>query len=112
MVSRKGIFAVVFCLVGASLALAAPDYQVEIDLQQQMAFLIRGRQLVLASPISSGRAGHITETGAFKIIEKERNHFSTIYGKIVDGSGHTIVGDADADMHVPRGAKFVPAPMR
>ncbi|MDQ6939484.1 MAG: L,D-transpeptidase [Verrucomicrobiota bacterium] len=111
MVLRKGIFALIFCL-GASLAFAAPDYQIEIDLQQQMAYLIRGRQLVLASPISSGRAGHITETGTFKIIEKERNHFSTMYGKIVDASGHTIVGDADADMHVPRGAKFVPAPMR
>jgi len=42
---------------------AAPGYQVEIDLQQQMAYLIRGRRLVLSSPISSGRSGHLTEAG-------------------------------------------------
>ena len=67
---------------------------------------------MMQSPISSGRYGHLTETGDFKIIEKERNHFSSMYGKIVDAEGNTIVADADADMKVPRGGRFVPAPMR
>ena len=93
-------------------AFAETPFSVELDLQQQRAYLIRGRQLVMESPISSGRYGHLTETGEFKIIEKERNHFSSIYGKIVDARGNTIVADADADMKVPRGGKFVPAPMR
>ena len=91
---------------------AETDNSVEIDLQQQTAYLLRGRQVVLTSPLSTGRSGHLTETGSFKIIEKERNHFSTLYGKIVDASGRTVVTDADADMHVPRGGKFIPAPMR
>ena len=94
-----------------SSTLCAQGVQVEIDLQQQRAYLIRGRQLLLESPISSGRFGHLTETGSFKVIEKERNHYSTIYGKIVDGYGRTVVADADVDMKVPRGCKFVPAPM-
>jgi hypothetical protein len=109
---RKGIFAGVLFFAGAQFALSAPGYSVEIDLQQQMAYLIRGRQLVLSSPISTGRSGHLTETGAFKIIDKERNHFSSMYGKIVDANGRTVVSDADADMRVPRGGKFIPAPMR
>ena len=87
-------------------------YRVELDLGQQTAYLIRGRQVVLESPISSGRYGHLTETGSFKIIEKERNHYSSMYGKIVDAAGNTIVADADADMKIPRGGKFIPAPMR
>ena len=66
---------------------------------------------VLASPISSGRYGHLTEGGSFKVIEKERNHYSSIYGKIVDASGRTVVADADVDMKVPSGCRFVPAPM-
>jgi L,D-transpeptidase catalytic domain len=86
-------------------------FSVEIDLQQQTAYLIRGRRVVIASPISSGRYGHLTETGSFKVIEKERNHHSSIYGKIVDASGRTVVTDADADMRVPPGGKFIPAPM-
>jgi L,D-transpeptidase catalytic domain len=84
---------------------------VEIDLQRQTAYLVEGRRLLLQSPISSGRYGHLTQTGAFKVIEKERRHYSSIYGKIVDASGHTIVADADVDMKVSRGCKFVPAPM-
>ena len=65
----------------------------------------------MQSPISSGRYGHLTETGSFKVIEKERNHHSSIYGKIVDSYGQTVIADADVDMRVPRGCKFVPAPM-
>ena len=108
----KGIFLAALFLAGAGAAGAQSGYSVEIDLEQQTAYLIRGRRIVLASPISSGRSGHLTETGSFKIIEKERNHFSSLYGQIVDRNGRTVVADADADMAVPRGGKFLAAPMR
>lgn len=84
---------------------------VEIDLQAQMAYLLQGGRAVLASPIASGRYGHLTPTGSFKVLEKERNHYSSMYGKIVDAHGNTIVADADIDVKVPRGGKFIPAPM-
>lgn len=108
----RGIFWLALLIAGAQSGRAELGYSVEIDLEQQTAYLIRGRRIVLASPISSGRSGHRTEPGAFKIIEKERNHFSSLYGKIVDRNGRTVVADADADMPVPRGGKFLPAPMR
>ena len=107
------VSAIVLCVGGiVSAQESGSPYRVELDLGQQTAYLIRGRQVVLQSPISSGRYGHLTETGSFKIIEKERNHYSSMYGKIVDADGNTVVADADADMKVPRGGKFVPAPMR
>jgi lipoprotein-anchoring transpeptidase ErfK/SrfK len=84
---------------------------VEIDLQEQTAYLLRNGRLVLATPISSGRYGHLTKNGSFKVLEKERSHYSSMYGKIVDARGNTIVADADAEMRVPRGGKFIPAPM-
>ncbi len=86
--------------------------RVEIDLEEQRAYLLQGRRVLLVTPISSGRAGHFTDAGSYKVIEKERNHFSSIYGKIVDASGSTVIADADKDMRVPRGGKFIPAPMR
>ncbi|HEX8489854.1 MAG TPA: L,D-transpeptidase [Chthoniobacterales bacterium] len=107
----RGIFLVALAVACAGSAQAAPGYSVEIDLEQQTAYLIHGRRIVLATPISSGRAGHFTDTGSFKITEKERRHFSSLYGKIVDARGRTVVADADADMRVPRGGKFIPAPM-
>jgi lipoprotein-anchoring transpeptidase ErfK/SrfK len=97
-------------LVLAATSLGAQT-SVEIDLEEQAAYLVRNGRVVLASPISSGRYGHLTQRGAFKILEKEPTHYSSMYGKIVDARGNTVVADADADMPVPRGGKFIPAPM-
>src|SRR5438045_9556286 len=104
-----GILLLSLASVGAA---EGNPFAVDMDLQQQTSFLIRGRGLVLESPISSGRYGHLTQTGSFKVLEKEVNHYSSIYGKIVDANGKTVVTDADVDMKVPRGDKFIPAPMR
>ena len=98
-------------LVGVVTSLHAQT-AVEIDLRDQMAYLIRNGQVALATPIASGRYGHLTPTGSFTILDKEMNHYSSMYGKIVDRYGRTVVADADADMRVPAGGKFVPAPMR
>ena len=87
------------------------DTSVEIDLQEQMAYFLQNGRPVLASPVSSGRYGHLTRNGSFKVLEKERTHYSSMYGKIVDAYGNTVLADADADMRVPRGGKFIPAPM-
>jgi lipoprotein-anchoring transpeptidase ErfK/SrfK len=102
---------ILFSIATISSAQNENPYRVEVDLGRQTAYLLRGRHVVMQSPISSGRYGHLTETGSFKVIEKERNHHSSIYGKIVDPSGRTVIADADVDMRVPRGCRFVPAPM-
>jgi lipoprotein-anchoring transpeptidase ErfK/SrfK len=108
-------FFLVIALVCATTTASAQSparFAIEIDLQDQTAYLVRNGRTVLSTPISSGRYGHLTETGDFKVVEKELNHFSNIYGKIVDARGRTLVSDADVDMPVPRGGKFIPAPMR
>ena len=98
-------------VLASSVLAQTPSTSIEIDLRDQKAYLIRNGRAVLATPISSGRDGHLTDTGSFKVMEKERNHHSTLYGRIEDARGNTIVPDADSDMPVPRGARFVPAPM-
>jgi hypothetical protein len=97
--------------IASGFAQSENPFRVEIDLQLQTAYLIEGRHVVLESPISSGRYGHLTQTGSFKVVEKEKNHSSSMYGKIVDASGRAVVSDADVDMPVPPGGKFIPAPM-
>jgi hypothetical protein len=84
---------------------------IEIDLKAQRAYLLRNHHVVRNSPISSGRAGFRTPSGHFKVIEKDRTHTSSIYGKIVDRHGRTLVADADIDMRRPPGSRFVRAPM-
>jgi lipoprotein-anchoring transpeptidase ErfK/SrfK len=105
---RIAIALSIFVCVASSLR---AQTSVEIDLEEQTAYLLQRGRVVLASPISSGRYGHLTERGPFKVLEKERTHYSSMYGKIVDARGNTIVADADADMAVPPGGKFIPAPM-
>src|SRR3954471_23908201 len=73
---KRWLLIALFLIVGAAASHAQSAYSVEIDLEEQTAHLLRGRQVVLSSPISTGRSGHLTQTGSFKIIEKERNHFS------------------------------------
>ncbi len=77
------------------------ETSVEIDLQEQRAYLLQNGRPVLASPISSGRYGHLTRTGSFTVLDKERSHHSSMYGKIVDASGNTAVADADAESKTP-----------
>src|SRR5947208_16827367 len=94
-----------FC---ASVLLRA-ETSVEIDLQEQMAYLLQDGRPVLASPVSSGRYGHLTRTGSFKVLLKERSNYSTLYGKIADASRNIAVADADAHVSIPRGGKVIPA---
>ena len=111
--SRRNLITLLTAALASSGAFAqAPATAVEIDLQEQTAYLIRDGRAVLSSPICSGRDGHLTETGSFKVLEKERSHVSTLYGTIVDGRGNIVVAEADGDMSVPPGCRFVQSPMR
>lgn len=90
-----------------------PRTSIEIDLQEQKAYLLRDGRKIAESPISSGRSGHLTPRGNFAVSQKDVNHKSSLYGKIVDKStGRVVVAGADSSMAVPRGCKFVPAPMK
>jgi len=93
------------------LAGAQAQYSVQIDLGDQKAYLLYNERAIMESPISSGRYGHLTPDGTFTITEKDINHVSSIYGRIVDGYGRTVVSDADVDMPVGYGTRFVNAPM-
>lgn len=90
---------------------AFAQYSIQIDLSDQKAYLLYNGRAVMESPICSGRAGHATPTGNFQIMQKDLNHVSSIYGKIVDRSGQTVVADADVDMRKPPGTRFANAPM-
>ena len=104
-----------FCALFFTATLAAraagPDIAIEIDLTAQKARLLHDGGVVYESPISSGRAGHRTPTGSFAVLQKDEDHLSTLYGMIVDAGGRTVVPGADCSMAVPRGGRFVPAPM-
>jgi lipoprotein-anchoring transpeptidase ErfK/SrfK len=84
---------------------------VVVDLTAQQALLYAGGQVVLTAPISTGREGYNTRTGRYKIIQKDIDHRSSIYGEYVQ-DGVVIKADADVQKDPkPRGAEFIGAPM-
>ena len=85
---------------------------VAIDLSDQAAYINRGSVEIGRSRVATGKAGHRTPTGTFKISEKTIDKRSNLYGRIHNAGGTVINYDADSRKDsVPSGGKFVGAAM-
>lgn len=83
-----------------------------VDLGEQEAYLYRGKHRTATSRISSGREGYRTPTGRFRVIRKDEDHRSSLYGDYVDGSGRVVKANVDSRKdRKPKGARFVGAAM-
>src|SRR6266481_1312462 len=105
-------FLFVCVMLGCLSRVTFAQYSVQLDRTEQKAYLLYHDRSVMESPICSGRPGHLTPTGTFHITNKDLNHVSSIYGRIVDRWKRTVVADADVDMPTPAGTRFINAPMR
>jgi lipoprotein-anchoring transpeptidase ErfK/SrfK len=86
---------------------------VVVSLPKQRAYLMTGEQIVIDSPISSGKRGHTSPTGHFSVLEKDPNHHSSIYGDFVDGSGRIVRAGVSAKIDAaPSGTHFAGATMK
>ena len=64
---------------------------IRISLAEQRAYFYKGGELVGISAISTGREGFGTTTGSYKIIQKDRDHHSNLYGDYIDAQTREIV---------------------
>lgn len=84
-----------------------------IRISEQHAYFYKANQLVGVSSLSTGREGHNTPTGNFRVIKKDKNHVSSRYGDYIDAQTGAIV-QKDIDRFkdpVPKGAKYDGAKM-
>jgi len=51
-----------------------------VSLNKQRVDIYRGMTLISSSPVSTGKRGHATKAGVFSILEKQRHHYSNLYG--------------------------------
>lgn len=91
-----------------------PDQsRVVVSISKQRAYLLRGDELAIDSPISSGKRAGMTPTGRFSVMEKDMNHRSNIYGDFKDRAGRTVRGGVSVRIDsAPSGTRFVGAPMK
>jgi hypothetical protein len=50
-----------------------------VSLTEQKAYVYRNGILIGATTVSTGRPGHVTPTGVFTVLQKQKEHRSTIY---------------------------------
>ena len=85
---------------------------ITISLREQRAYFYKSGVLVGVSQLSTGREGLNTPTGTFKIIQKDKDHFSTLFGDYVDSSGKVVVANIDVKKDPkPPGTHFQGTPM-
>ena len=87
------------------------ELSVEVDLSSQIATYRRGERTVGWSYVASGKEGHSTKPGNYKITEKMELKHSDRYGWIADAAGNVTNGDAKPTTPVPEGQFYHPAPM-
>ncbi len=87
------------------------DKVIVIDTALQQAKYYVGNRQVGMSAISSGKAGHITPKGTFKVLSKDADHRSSSYGSIVDAYGNVLISNYEQGMTIPEGGIYEGAPM-
>jgi len=84
---------------------------VRISLADQIAEFERGGREIGWCYVATGKQGHETSPGSYRISEKIEDKYSTHYGMIEDEFGNVVDGDASPGDRVPPGMVYLPAPM-
>ena len=85
---------------------------IAIILGEQRAHFFKGQTEVGQATISSGKKGFETPTGDFKLIQRDKNHVSNLYGEFVDATGVVVKTNVDITKEKPpEGASFQGAKM-
>ena len=94
------------------MAKATPKSPIHICLEQQRGRLYVDGQVAADWPVSTGKEGTETPVGTFRIKEKKKKHFSSLWGTIVDENDICVVESADSRKdRVPAGGEFLGAKM-
>jgi lipoprotein-anchoring transpeptidase ErfK/SrfK len=85
---------------------------ITISLSEQIARIRIGGRYAGWMTVATGKPGHRTPTGKFRVTEKLVEKYSSHYGFLVDADGHMVKPDADARRdRPPPGGHFEHAPM-
>ena len=69
---------------------------IKISVEDQRACFYKGNQIVGVSAVSTGREGYDTHPGKFRVMDKDIDHTSSLYGDYVDQDGHVVVQNVEA----------------
>lgn len=91
---------------------ATPQCPIHICLEQQRGRIYVENRVAADWPVSTGKPGKETPTGTFTVKQKQKKHFSSTWGTIVDKDDICVVESANAHKDkVPPGGEFLGAKM-
>lgn len=91
---------------------ASGSPSIKISLAEQRAYFYKSGVLVGVSQLSTGREGLNTPTGNYKIIQKDKDHVSSLFGDYVDAAGNVVKANVDIKKDPkPPGTHFKGTPM-
>ncbi len=85
---------------------------IRISLLEQRAYFFKDGQLVGISQLSTGREGKDTPVGKFKVLDRDIDHASSLYGDYVDAADNVVVPNVERGKDpMPPGTHYKGAPM-
>ena len=92
--------------------LSPENASIVVSLGRQRVYVMAGPEVAIDSPISSGKRAGMTPTGNFTIVQKDKDHRSTVYGNYVDSRGRVVRAGVSLKIDsAPSGTHFEGAPM-
>ena len=89
------------------------NVRIVVSIPKQRAYLMAGDQIAIDAPISSGKRGHESPRGHLRVLEKDPNHHSSLYGDFVDGRGRVVRAGVSAHIDsAASGTHFAGAAMK
>lgn len=87
---------------------------VVISIAKQRAWVMFGDSMTyIDTPISSGKRTGMTPTGKFTVMQKDKDHRSSVYGDFVDKRGRIVRRGVSTKIDsAPGGTRYVGAPMK
>lgn len=86
--------------------------RIYVSLGKQRAYLLVGDEVAIDTPISSGKRAGMTPKGSFTVLEKDKDHRSSVYGNFVNSRGQIVRAGVSTKIDsAPSGTRYVGAPM-
>lgn len=83
---------------------ASGPAKIVVSVSKQRAYFFKGKNVVGESTVSTGKPGFSTPPGHYRVVWKDKEHISTVFGDYVDDFGNVAKSNVDSrkDHRPPR----------
>jgi lipoprotein-anchoring transpeptidase ErfK/SrfK len=81
--------------------------KIVVSVSKQRAYFFKGKKVIGESTVSTGKPGFSTPPGHYRVVWKDKDHISTVFGDYVDDFGNVAKSNIDSRKdHRPPGTQF------